>query len=137
MGRRRLLALFDARLLPVLVPPFNRFSAHLAPAAIDCGFRYLSGAGDYAGLPLPSRNVHADIIDWDKGQAQLPTEPIRAVVAALRLRRHGLLRRDLPIGVMSHHLDQDAAAWALLQELLVRLSAHPAVVFSEVEEVFA
>ena len=40
--------------------------------------------------------------------------------------------RDIPtIGILTHHLAHDATAWAALEEMLERLRAHPAVVFTD------
>ncbi len=136
-GRRRLAALFGDRFVPVLVPPFNEMSHHLADAVRRAGYDKVSVYGDYPGLPLASRNIHLDIIDWPTGHAAAPDVNIRRAIAALKLRRYGLLPQRLPIGVVSHHLVHDAPIWSLAEELLGRLVRHPAVQAPDVAQIFA
>lgn len=136
-GRRRLTSLFGDSFLPVLVPPFGRLAWHLAKTVEQIGYRFISGGGDFPGLPLPSRNVHIDVINWRTRRAAEPAEIVRAAVAALKLRRAGIVSAESPIGVMTHHLDHDAAAWSLVEELLERLAGHPTVLIPEVDDIFA
>lgn len=136
-GRRRLEAGFAERFIPALVPPFNALDGAAVGAVQASGLACLSLATDFAGLGLPSRNVHADLIDWRSGTAVPEASAIRAVVLALRLRRFGLARAARPIGIMTHHLVHDDAIWSLTRAVLSRLKAHPNAVFPSLDRIFA
>ncbi|MGO6879177.1 polysaccharide deacetylase family protein [Rhizobium ruizarguesonis] len=121
--------LHPARFLPVLVPPWNRIDAALIPALPGLGFAALSVYGRAKqGGPMPLLNTHVDIIDWHgtrggRSEAELVTE----LVAELRDRFAG---SDEPIGVLTHHLVHDAAAWDFLSALFAVTGGHPAVRWS-------
>jgi hypothetical protein len=135
-GKLRLADSFGARFLPALVPPFNTIDGATVGAVRDSGLRQLSLATDFAGFALPSRNVHADLIDWRSGTAVPEASAIRALVLALRLRRFGLARVGLPIGIMTHHLVHDDAIWSLTRSVLARLKAHPNAAFPPLDRIF-
>jgi len=136
-GRHRLEALFAGRFIPALVPPFNALAAGAVEAVRASGLSRISLASDFAGLALPSRNVHADLIDWRCGRAVPAANAIRSIVLALRLRRFGLTDAARPIGVLTHHLVHDEGIWSLARELLSRLKAHQNVSFAPIDGVFA
>lgn len=136
-GRRRLESLFASRFLPVLVPPFNQLSRHLDGTVRRVGYRFISLHGDFAGLPLPSRNPHLDVIDWQRNTAAEPGYLVRWALAAIKLRRYGLVSASLPVGMVTHHLAHDDAVWSLAEELLRRLRRHPAIVAPEIDQIFA
>ena len=121
--------LHPARFLPLLVPPWNRIDAALIPALPTIGFAALSVYGRAKkGGPMPLLNTHVDIIDWQgtrggRGEAELVGE----LVAELRDRFAG---SDEPIGVLTHHLVHDAAAWDFLSALFAATGRHPAVRWS-------
>lgn len=132
-GFRLLERLHPARFLPVLVPPWNRIDAALIPALPALGFAALSVYGRAKhGSPVPLLNTHVDIIDWHgtrggRGEAELVAE----LVAELRDRFAG---SDEPIGVLTHHLVHDAAAWDFLSALFAVTGGHPAVRWSSASE---
>ncbi len=136
-GRQRLAALFGDRFLPVLVPPFNEMSHHLVAAIRAAGYGFVSVYGDFPGLTVPSRNIHLDIIDWPTGQAAAVAVNVRRAIAALRLRRYGIVPARAPIGVVTHHLVHDSAIWSLAEELLSRLVRHPAVETPDIARIFS
>lgn len=136
-GRRRLEKLFSSRFLPVLVPPFNRLSRHLDGAVADAGYCFISLHGDFAGLPMASRNPHLDVIDWEKNAAAEPEHLVRTALAAIKLRRYGLVSSRLPVGIVTHHLVHDEPVWDLVEELLRRVRRHPAIEVPEIEQIFA
>jgi len=135
-GRRRLSSLCGGRFLPVLVPPFNRLSRRLDPAIEATGFRYISSHGDFGGLPLPSRNTHLDVIDWQTNRVAEPAVIVRTAIVALKLRRYGLVRPGLPLGLVTHHLAHDGPVWSLIEEVLTRFTRHPAIRAPAIEEIF-
>jgi peptidoglycan/xylan/chitin deacetylase (PgdA/CDA1 family) len=132
-GFRLLQRLHPARFLPVLVPPWNRIDAALIPALPALGFAALSvyGRAKQDG-PMPLLNTHVDIIDWHgtrggRGEAELVAE----LVAELADRLAG---SDEPIGVLTHHLVHDVAAWDFLSALFAVTTRHPAVCWSSASE---
>ena len=118
------------------MPPFNRLSWRLVGSVAPAGLAYVSVDGDFPGLAMPTVNVHADVLDWRARSAAEPQALVRRLVAALRLRRHGLLPRRRPVGVLTHHLGHDDRAWALAEELLERLAAHRTVQFPPLSTLF-
>ncbi|MBY5341275.1 polysaccharide deacetylase [Rhizobium leguminosarum bv. viciae] len=132
-GFRLLERLHPARFLPVLVPPWNRIDAALIPALPALGFAALSvyGRAKQDG-PMPLLNTHVDIIDWHgtrggRSEADLVAE----LVAELR---HRFAGSDEPVGVLTHHLVHDAAAWDFLSALFAATGRHPAVRWSAASE---
>ncbi|RXT25391.1 polysaccharide deacetylase [Rhizobium leguminosarum] len=128
-GFRLLERLHPARFLPVLVPPWNRIDAALIPALPALGFAALSvyGRAKQDG-PMPLLNTHVDIIDWHgtrggRSEEELVTE----LVAELC---HRFAGSDEPVGVLTHHLAHDTAAWNFLSALFATTGRHPAVRWS-------
>ncbi|MGO6723055.1 polysaccharide deacetylase family protein [Rhizobium ruizarguesonis] len=125
--------LHPTRFLPVLVPPWNRIDAALIPALPGLGFAALSVYGRAKqGGPMPLVNTHVDVIDWHgtrggRSEAELVAE----LVAELRDRFAG---SEEPIGVLTHHLVHDAAAWDFLSALFAVTGGHPSVRWSSTSE---
>ncbi|MCV9946251.1 MULTISPECIES: polysaccharide deacetylase family protein [Rhizobium] len=128
-GFRLLQRLHPARFLPVLVPPWNRIDAALIPALPALGFAALSvyGRAKQDG-PMPLLNTHVDIIDWHGTRGgRSEGELVAELVAELRDRFAG---SQEPVGVLTHHLVHDAAAWDFLSALFATTGRHPAVRWS-------
>jgi hypothetical protein len=121
---------------PVLVPPYNYLAPHLVGSVKSAGFSFVSCSGDFAGLQIASRNVHVDVIDWRRKQVAAPDRMVRGVIAALRLRRYGLVEATSPVGMITHHLVHDEPIWERTRCLLDRLAEHPAVSFPPLGEIF-
>ncbi|MBP2448794.1 polysaccharide deacetylase family protein [Rhizobium leguminosarum] len=128
-GFRLLKRLYPTRFLPVLVPPWNRIDAALIPALPRLGFAALSVYGRARqGGPIPLLNTHVDIIDWHGTRGGRSEEELVAeLVAELGNRFTG---SDETIGVLTHHLVHDAAAWDFLSALFATTGRHPAVHWS-------
>ncbi|NNU50801.1 polysaccharide deacetylase [Rhizobium sp. WYCCWR 11279] len=128
-GFRLLQRLHPARFLPVLVPPWNRIDAALIPALPGLGFAALSvyGRATQDG-PVQLLNTHVDIIDWHGTRGgRTEAELVAELVAELRDRFAG---NDEPVGVLTHHLVHDTAAWDFLSALFATTGRHPAVRWS-------
>jgi len=125
-GFRLLERRHPARFLPVLVPPWNRLHAGWATRLREVGFAALSVYGRAKeGGPIPLLNTHVDIIDWHGTRGGRSAEELVAeLVAELRDRFAG---NGEPIGVLSHHLVHDAAAWDFLSDLFAVTAHHPSV----------
>lgn len=111
----RMTELFGDRLVPMLVPPWNRINANILPHLCELGYRALSCYGTVrAAASVPVFNTHVDLIDWR---------------ASRRSRDHASLVRDLVmhirheapaggrVGILTHHLAHDEEAWTFLRDL--------------------
>lgn len=125
-GLHRLRSLFGPRALPLYVPPWNRLSREVAGLLPDLGFTALSGFGPHPILGQPARlveiNTHIDIIDWRRNRGGRDHARLVATLAAAL--------RAAPLGILTHHLVHDTAAWTFLEHLFDLTSSHPAVRWS-------
>ena len=109
------LAMFDSR-LPVYVPPWNALGDNVIRALPVAGLTAVSAWNGPAG---PDRlDAHLDLMRWRPvarftGEARFLSRLRRA----LKQRRLGGAW-DEPIGLLTHHLDHDEAAWRFLDALL-------------------
>lgn len=122
--RARLADGFGDRALPVLVPPWNRITPGLVLMLPALGFAAVSTFGPRpTARPLPDLiqvNTHLDLIRWREGGRPLDFAQAAAALAAL-IQAGGAE----PIGILSHHLVMDAAAFATLDRLLGVVQDHP------------
>lgn len=128
-AKQRVDALTGSRALPIYVPPWNRIAievAELLPAFGFCALSAFGPASIFKGEPpLLELNTHVDIIDWRGTRgARDPDRLVGDVAQALRWSRDN---GDLPVGVLTHHLVHDEAAWRFLGELFTVTASHPAV----------
>jgi peptidoglycan/xylan/chitin deacetylase (PgdA/CDA1 family) len=115
----------------VLVPPYNVIAEPLVDLLPMLGYHGLSAG---LGPRLPARagsivNAHVDLIDWAVPRFAGEIATTNALVESLRLRRLGQVDASEPVGIMSHHLAHDDAAWAWLDATLGALVRHPGVRF--------
>lgn len=113
---RRIEYLFGARSAPLLVPPWNRIDVGLIPQLTGLGYRGLSVFGPPKPAPIRIVNSTVDIIDWHgtrgcRDHGVLVGEIVEQLDAALA--NPG----QPPIGVLTHHLVHDEAAWDFLERL--------------------
>src|SRR4051812_9510597 len=120
-GLGRLRALHGGRVLPLLVPPWNRIDAQLVAQLPAAGFEILSTFGPPRPAPLRVLNSTVDIIDWHGSRGGRDPGALLAEILAQLTQSP---RR--PIGLLTHHLVHDAAAWAFLERLLAVTAGHPA-----------
>ena len=112
IGRTR--ELFGRQAVPLLVPPWNRIDAALMPALPSLGFRALSIFGPAKPASLRMVNSTVDIMDWHGTRGCWPAPVlVDMIVAQLRAAFAG----GEPVGVLTHHLVHDDAAWIFLQRL--------------------
>jgi len=115
------------RLLPVLVPPWNRIAPQLVPALPDIGFTGISTFGKRPRAQpvrgLVQVNTHLDLIDWQASLGFIGSElAVQKLLASLTQSR---IDSGEPVGVLSHHLAMDERAWDFLKLLLDKLISTP------------
>jgi hypothetical protein len=129
-GRMALERLFGNRVLPVLVPPWNRIAPALVPTLPEVGYRGLSTFGirrrAHPVSGLLQVNTHVDLIDWQARR-------FVGEDAALAARTAG----DEPVGILSHHLAMDEGAWDFLNSFWVRISSMPGLKTTPAHDLFA
>nr|MCH9673522.1 polysaccharide deacetylase family protein [Gammaproteobacteria bacterium] len=125
-------------IVPIFVPPWNRFAAKHANALLRTGLRGISQFGpvanDQTGAALPTINTHLDIIDWraDRGFAgeeRMLTLLLDALTSR-RARGPGAAsgwfpgNHHEPIGLLTHHLVHDDSCWLFIESLLALIHTH-------------
>lgn len=138
-GRARLQALFGARFLPVVVPPWNRIDPALFGPLAERGYRGVSAFGPRDGRThgLVVANAQCDPIKW-KGGARFAGEgkALGDLIGHLADRRSGAVDADEPTGVLTHHIDLDAAGWDFCAKLAAAVEAHPAARWRDAQDIF-
>ncbi len=125
-GRDLLRAKFGDRFVPVLVPPWNRYTPKLVPLLQQAGLVGLSAMWArtiHGDAPLQV-NTHIDPVAWreDRDFAGLSLV-LEQLICHLKLRREFEKYRDEPTGLLTHHLDHTPAVWDFCAQLIERLSA--------------
>ena len=141
-GRSRLATIFEARALPVLAPPWNRFDCRFLSLLVDCGLRGISGAGPRRPVPptpgVATANVHVDLVAWTGNRGFVGEDiALRGLIAHLSARRCGRVDAAEPTGILTHHLVQDEATGTFLRKLVAISGVHRAVRWLDAKEVFA
>jgi predicted deacetylase len=108
------LEMFESR-LPVYVPPWNAMGGNVVSALPASG---LTAVSAWNGMAEPNRlDVHLDLLRWRSGPRFAgEARFLSRLRRALKLRRRAGLWRE-PIGLLTHHLDHDEAAWRFLDAL--------------------
>lgn len=142
-GRARLQQVAaGSKVLPVLVPPWNRISApqlvaHLAAAGY-CGLSTFGPRRSlYAAPGLVMVNTHVDIIDW-RGTRGFVGEELALGQATRHLqeRRSGQADAGEATGWLTHHAVHDEAAWGFMALLLERTRDLQGVCWRAAAELF-
>ncbi len=132
--------LFGARAMPVLVPPWNRIADALIPRLPGAGYRGLSTITASAVAPLSvaglqRRDADVDIVDWRGSRAFVgEAAALEAIVARLVMLRGAAEAR--PLGILTHHLVHDEAAWAFLAKFAARTRGHGSVRWPSLAKIF-
>jgi hypothetical protein len=123
---------FGSRVLPVLVPPWNRIHPGALPHLPRLGFRGLS-TWKPRMKPHPVRgllqvNAHLDVIDWRRGRIVKDERLIAGLLLRkLRWRRQARARASEPLGLLTHHAYWNPAKERIVVRLLETTREHPAV----------
>ncbi len=141
-GRRRLVALFGPRALPVFVPPWNRFADRFVPLLLEAGLTCLSRMAPRRGPPLPAGvvelDVHVDVVDWHGTRGFVGAgAALGRLLAELRVRRLGAVDPASAVGILTHHLVMDAATEDFMAELAALVNSHPAARWAGVNALLA
>ena len=122
-GFNRLQSLFADRFVPVLVPPWNRIDKALPPRLGEIGVRALSVFGpEKPGTP-PEINTHVDIMDWHHTRG---CRPVGDIVADVVKRLGEMRETGGTMGLLTHHLVHDEAAWQFVHGIFSATVNHPA-----------
>jgi hypothetical protein len=122
----------------VFAPPWNHVHRGLEAALEAAGYVAWSAWGEIAPTCRLSRiDTHLDLLRWRggprfRGRARF----IGALCDELACRRRSGLW-DAPIGLLTHHLDHDAAAWAYLDEFLSWVRDEAALSWLAPDDLFA
>lgn len=138
-GRARLAALFGARALPVLVPPWNRFDAGFVPLLARAGIASLSVMAPrpepLATSEAAAVDVDTDLVAWKGDRGFIGTAAaLGGILAELRRRRLGVGNPAAALGILSHHLVMDDAAAEFLAQLRELIGAHRAARWADIRE---
>jgi hypothetical protein len=140
-GWDRLRELLGDKVLPVLVPPWNRIAPDILQRLASVGFSGVSTFGPRAsrgaGLGLRRCNAHVDIIDWhgSRGFVGL-NSAVAQLVAHFAARRTARVDPAEPTGLMTHHWVHDAECWDFCNQWLAFASTHPAINWVSADELF-
>jgi hypothetical protein len=122
----RLRELYQSRLVPIFVPPWNRIAPQVAQGLGKLGYSAISAFGQSAPeqteRSIPQINTHVDLIDF-RGTRRCRDHGVLASSLAATL-DHSLTHGRYPIGVLSHHLDHDDAAFEFLEGLFAVSKSH-------------
>lgn len=138
-GRENLKKLFGIGLRPVLVPPWNRIAPALLPHLPRLGLHglstYKAREEAWAAPGLMQVNTHLDPVDWRQGAGFLGEAA--CLDQALRQLR---LARDTPeaepLGLLTHHAQQDEATWAFTARFIAHTQAHRAALWVDIDTAF-
>lgn len=123
-GLVTLQGLYGPRLVPMLVPPWNRISAELIPLLGAQGFDALSIFGrTTAYSPIRLLNTHVDVVNQRGQRGNRPhADLVAELVAELKAR---FSRDDEPVGILTHHLVHGPSEWKFLTRLFQETGKHP------------
>ena len=133
-GLSRITRLHGERMVPLLVPPWNRIHPDLLPDLMPLGFTALSVFGPAKSAAIRTINSNVDLMDWRGTRG---------------CRDHGLIARDIAVqlaqafeggdavGILTHHLVHDEAAWDFLEDLFELTAGHHACRWRSIRELIA
>lgn len=131
----RMRQLHGQRLMPILVPPWNRIDAGLLPDLGALGFEALSVYGPARPSPIRMLNSTIDLMDWHGTRGcHDHSLLVRNIAAQLQQAfNHG----GDGVGLLTHHLVHDEAAWAFLERLFEITSQDEACNWRSADDIIA
>lgn len=141
-GADRLARLFGAKVVPALVPPWNRIEEAVLQRLPALGF---SGVSTFKARTTPCPveglvqvNTHWDPIAWQSGGGLADRV---ALLDALAQRARDVVADRVdpgePFGILTHHLVHDPWTWRFVEEVLTLLVGRGRAVFRDPAELFA
>jgi len=119
---------FGKKFLPVLVPPWTRFSEKLRPLLPGIGIKAYSAEGERStnnDSDVKVIHAHSDPIKWkDNARFKGADRVIDDFVTHLQRRRQGLCDPTEPTGLCTHHMDHSQELWDFLDEFVCHTSQH-------------
>jgi hypothetical protein len=107
--------------LKLFVPPWNAVHPALPQALVEAGYRGWSAWAETTSVgPLPRLDAHLDVLRWKGGGRFRGEGAILGKFTRLLAERRKQGLWEAPIGLLTHHLDHDAATWAFLARFLAR-----------------
>jgi hypothetical protein len=131
-GLRHLARLHPNRLVPLLVPPWNRIDAALVPQLAGLGFEALSVYGPEKPSALPVVNTHVDVMDWHGTCGGRDRVALAAEIVA---RLGQMFDHGGSMGLLTHHLVHDEAVWDFMTAVFDVTARHPACRWSRVTDI--
>lgn len=122
-GLEKLHDLHGGRLVPMLVPPWNRIDASIVEGLTGLGYGALSVFGPEKNTLPPCLNTHVDVIDWHGSRGGRDDDILFAETAARILTT---AEGGGATGVLTHHLVHDDNVWRFLRRLFEVTAGHPA-----------
>ena len=116
-ARMRRLAVFERR-MPVYVPPWNAVQPQLIEALRSAGLKLsaFDGLGESGQV-----DAHLDVLRWGARPRFRGAGRLMNRLARLLAQRRRQQLWDRPVGLLTHHLDQDEPSWRFLDALFLRL----------------
>lgn len=105
------------RRLPVYVPPWNVLRPNVEKALALSGHQAVSTWGGFASAGRV--DAHVDLLRWRGGPRFAGRGQVLGRLTEQLRRRRGLGLWHDPVGLLTHHLVHDEAAWGFLDELLL------------------
>jgi hypothetical protein len=116
---RKMKSLYPGRVVPMFVPPWNRIDPEVADCLGEAGYSALSRFGPVPDGPvgggIAEINTHLDIMDWQGSRGCRDHETLVGLLAEAL--SQSLAGKKYPIGILTHHLVHDDAAWSFLEQL--------------------
>ena len=124
-AHQKMFTLFDGYISALLVPPWNRIHDEIVPHVVHSGFTGISAHGWRSPpTPIPTVNVHLDIMHWSGGTVGRDREWIYSELCEnLATARESGWQ---PIGILTHHLVHDEQAWEGLEAIFEAATASKA-----------
>jgi hypothetical protein len=109
--------LFPSQTTPMFTPPWNRITPSLIPTLRELNYAALSrfGVATDDNHTIPEINTHVDIIDFrGTRRCKEPKKLANELASALS---HSFHHGRYAVGILSHHLVHDEAAFEFLADL--------------------
>jgi hypothetical protein len=105
----------------IFVPPWNAIHPALPQALAEEGYAGWSAWAQRRAPGVPPRvDAHLDVLRWKGGARFRGESAVLGRLARLLAERRRVGDWDAPIGLLTHHLDHEAATWAFLDRFLRR-----------------